>query len=109
MKARRWAVHKSGPIPLRSAPLRLAVHEGAEGGKAEVGAVARAKDALAVRTMEVSASRRGLTPRGSLECNPEIPVAPGEEPDLGQTHPCTPPLPWPQISWLPPQTHRAAS
>lgn len=54
MKARRWAVHKSGPIPLRSAPLRLAVHEGAEGGKAEVGAVARAKDALAVRTMEVS-------------------------------------------------------
>ena len=24
-------------------------------------------------------SRRGLTPRGSLECNPEIPVAPGEE------------------------------
>ena len=25
------------------------------------------------------ASRRGLTPRGSLECNPDIPVAPGEE------------------------------
>ena len=24
-------------------------------------------------------SRRGLTPRGSLECNPEIPVTPGEE------------------------------
>ena len=24
-------------------------------------------------------SRRGLTPRVSLECNPEIPVAPGEE------------------------------
>ena len=26
-----------------------------------------------------SASRRGLTPRGSLECNPEIPAFPGEE------------------------------
>ena len=25
------------------------------------------------------ASRRGLTPRGSLECNPEIPAFPGEE------------------------------
>ena len=24
-------------------------------------------------------SRRGLTPRGSLECNPEIPAFPGEE------------------------------
>ena len=24
-------------------------------------------------------SRRGLTPRGSLECNPEIPASPGEE------------------------------
>ena len=25
------------------------------------------------------APRRGLTPRGSLECNPEIPAFPGEE------------------------------
>ena len=24
-------------------------------------------------------SRRGLTPRGSLECNPEIPAFPGED------------------------------
>ena len=24
-------------------------------------------------------SRRGLTPRGSLKCNPEIPAYPGEE------------------------------
>ena len=24
-------------------------------------------------------SRQGLTPRGSLECNPEIPAFPGEE------------------------------
>ena len=24
-------------------------------------------------------SRRGLTPRGSLKCNPEIPAFPGEE------------------------------
>ena len=24
-------------------------------------------------------SRRGLTPRGSLECNPEMPAFPGEE------------------------------
>ena len=24
-------------------------------------------------------SRRGLTPRGSLECNPEIPAFPGDE------------------------------
>ena len=31
-------------------------------------------------TREVGqASRRGLTPRGSLECNPEIPAFPGEE------------------------------
>ena len=30
-------------------------------------------------------SRRGLTPRGSLECNPEIPVAPGEEHEVLDT------------------------
>ena len=31
------------------------------------------------RTRSPSPSRRGLTPRGSLECNPEIPAFPGEE------------------------------
>ena len=30
-------------------------------------------------------SRRGLTPRGSLECNPEIPAFPGEEYYMGET------------------------
>ena len=40
--------------------------------------------ALRVATREESGvlgfpSRRGLTPRGSLECNPEIPAFPGEE------------------------------
>ena len=28
---------------------------------------------------KIDPSRRGLTPRGSLECNPEIPAFPGEE------------------------------
>lgn len=70
MKARRWAIHKSGPIPLRSGPLRLAVHEGAEGGKAEVGAVARAKDAVAVRTMEASEREESGTPFHSDKSEP---------------------------------------
>lgn len=70
MKARRWAVHKSGPIPLRSGPLRLAVHEGAEGGKAKVGAVARAKDAVAVRTMEASEREESGTPFHSDKSEP---------------------------------------
>ena len=30
-------------------------------------------------------SRRGLTPRGSLECNPEIPAFPGEEYEVPDT------------------------
>ena len=30
-----------------------------------------------LQSMELQ--RRGLTPRGSLECNPEIPALPGEE------------------------------
>ena len=39
---------------------------------------------LSIATREESGvlgvpSRRGLTPRGSLECNPEIPAFPGEE------------------------------
>ena len=30
-------------------------------------------------SVQLLPSRRGLTPRVSLECNPEIPVAPGVE------------------------------
>ena len=30
-------------------------------------------------------SRRGLTPRGSLQCNPEIPALPGEEYEVPDT------------------------
>ena len=30
-------------------------------------------------------SRRGLTPRGSLECNPEVPAFPGEEYEVPDT------------------------
>ena len=30
-------------------------------------------------------SRRGMTPRGSLECNPEIPAFPGEEYEVPDT------------------------
>ena len=33
---------------------------------------------LQARILEWVASRRGLTPRGSLECNPEMPAFPGE-------------------------------
>ena len=45
---------------------------------------------LHVATLEESGvlgfpSRRGLTPRGSLECNPEIPAFPGEEYELPDT------------------------
>ena len=45
---------------------------------------ALARDGARVATQEESGvlgfpSRRGLTPRGSLKCNPEIPAFPGEE------------------------------
>lgn len=70
MKARQWAVHKSGPVPPRSGPLRLVVHADAEGGKAEVGAVSRAKDAEAVRTMEVSERGESGTPSYSDKSEP---------------------------------------
>lgn len=70
MKPRPWAVHKSGSIPPRSGPLRLAVQAGAEGGKAKVGALARAKDAVAVRTMEVSERGESGTPSYSDKSEP---------------------------------------
>lgn len=70
MKARRRAVHKGGRIPPRPRPLRIAVPAGAEGGKAEAGAVARAKDAVAVRTMEVSERGESGTPFHSDKSEP---------------------------------------
>ena len=61
------------PGPLSKRKRRLDALEAAQGA---------AKDRVATR--EESGvlgfpSRRGLTPRGSLECNPEIPAFPGEE------------------------------
>ena len=43
------------------------------------GGVGMGRFGLSGLTAELSTSRRGLTPRGSLECNPEIPAFPGEE------------------------------
>ena len=49
---------------------------------------------LALESREgTRASRRGLTPRGSLECNPEIPAFPREEyevPDPDMQDACWP-------------------
>ena len=43
--------------------------------------VSDGKDPLAMQESGVLGfpSRRGLTPQGSLKCNPEIPAFPGEE------------------------------
>ena len=42
--------------------------------------MAESEEELKSLLMKVKvASRRGLTPRGSMECNPEIPAFPGEE------------------------------
>ena len=67
-----WGGHQVHSIPLQGPMLVCS-------GPGEVGV-----QETRVATREESGvigfpSRRGLTPRGSLECNPEIPAFPGEE------------------------------
>ena len=61
------------PGPLSKRKRRLDSLEAAQGAPRDPRRDSRGERSLGFP------SRRGLTPRGSLECNPEIPAFPGEE------------------------------
>ena len=61
------------PGPLSKRKRRLDALEAAQGAPKDRVATREESGVLGLP------SRRGLTPRGSLECNPEIPAFPGEE------------------------------
>ena len=52
---------------------------GFPGGSAGKESACSAGDLGSIPGLGRSPGERGLTPRGSLECNPEIPAFPGEE------------------------------
>ena len=59
--------------------MRFIIFFAAEDGEALYGQQKEDWELTVAQIMNSLLTRRGLTPRGSLECNPEIPAFPGEE------------------------------